>query len=300
MSQSAKEILVTGATGRQGGSAARHLLNRGYKVRALCRNPASQNARELEAKGAQIVKGDLEDRASLDAAVAGAHGVFSVQNFWDQSTGKRLGAEGEERQGKNLLTAAKAAGVAHVVQASGGGVTIAPDLPVNRCKLAVEEHGHSIGIPLTIIRGVFFMDNFADPAMGLRDQIRKGEFNLPFDPETRLQMIAVHDIGHLVATAFDRPAEFIGASFDAAGDELTMADIADTFSRVLSRPVKFTGSSAGLAQLRAYDEDLGSLFTKNHQHVFRAFIPGLRALHPEMLTFEGYLRENGWAERGSA
>lgn len=295
-----REILVVGATGTQGGAVVRHLLRRGYRVRALCRDPEKPAVRGLVSQNVRVFRGDLDEPSSLEAAVKGAYGVFGVQNFWDGFPEHKLGREGEERQGRNLLNAAKAAGVSHFVQSSGGGVTILPDVDVNRSKLAVEQHGKSIRIPLTVIRGVFFMDNFANPVWGFRDAVLQGRLELPFSLDTRLQMLAVDDLGHFVAMAFDRPDDFIGATFDLAGDQLTMHEMAETFTRVMRRPVTFTGSPDGLAHMRAMDADLGDLFTGVYKHGFQAFIPGLRALHPDMLTFEAYLRKTGWETLGAS
>ena len=296
-----REILVTGATGLQGGTVIRHLGRRGYRLRALCRNPESTAARAVADLGVAIYHGDLEDRASLDAAVQGAYGVFSVQNYWDGFPARKLGREGEARQGINLLEAARAAGVRHFIQSSGGGVTIAPELDVNAGKLAVESHARAIGIPLTVIRAVFFMENFINPLWGLRDAILDGRLDLPVAPHTRLQMLAVDDLGHFVGMAFDRPDEFVGAVFDLAGDQRTMMEIAETFTRVMGRPVRFTGSPEGVAQLREFDADLADLFrVELYERGFRAFIPALRALHPGMLTLEAFLREIGWGSDGAA
>jgi uncharacterized protein YbjT (DUF2867 family) len=297
MRQSTNEILVIGATGRQGGAVVRHLLERRHPVRALCRNPESKKARTLSSWGVRVVPGNLDERSSLDRAFDGVHGVFSNQNYWDGFPPNKLGPEREAQQGKNVLDAAKAAGVAHVVQASGAGVTIAPEIAANRGKLAIEEYGLSLGVPLTIIRSVFFMENFDDAMLGLRESILDGRLEMPFDPGFRLQMIAADDLGHLVALAFERPFELVGQRFDAAGDELTMVGIAETFSRVLGRPVRYTGGSARLAEVRRQDEDLAELFANVHRHGFQAFIPALRALHPGMLRFETYLRRAGWAGR---
>jgi uncharacterized protein YbjT (DUF2867 family) len=299
MNHSNRDILVVGATGTQGGAVVRSLLRRGHRVRALCRDTEKPAARALAGQGVQVIRGDLEDRASLDAAVKGAYGVFGVQNFWDGLPGKKLGPEGEERQGRNLLSAAKAAGVAHFVQSSGAGVTIAPHINVNRSKLAIEAYARAIGIPVTIVRGVFFMDNFESTVWGFRDAILDGRLDLPFSPRTRLQMLAVEDLGQFVAMAFDRPRDFIGAVLDLAGDQLTMEEIAETFTRVMKRPVVFGGSPEGLAHVRARDEDIGEHFKCVYERGFEAFIPGLRALHPEMLTFEAYLRKAGWGARAA-
>ena len=98
-----KAILVTGATGQQGGAVARALLAGGHKVRALTRKPDGEAARALAGKGAEVVRGDLDDVASLEKALAGAWGVFAVQNTWE------AGVEGEEQQGKRRSSARQGA-----------------------------------------------------------------------------------------------------------------------------------------------------------------------------------------------
>jgi uncharacterized protein YbjT (DUF2867 family) len=118
-----KLILVAGATGKQGGAVTRHLLKNGFKVRALTRNAESLAAKQLAMQGATIAVGDLDDRDSLQQAVMGADGVFSVQNYWE----KGIGYEGEIRQGKNLADVAKAAGVRHFVQSTMAEGSTFPD-----------------------------------------------------------------------------------------------------------------------------------------------------------------------------
>jgi uncharacterized protein YbjT (DUF2867 family) len=109
-----KKILVTGATGQQGGATARELLAKGYAVRAMTRNPGSEKAAALGKLGAEVVKGDLDDRSSLEGAAKDIWGVFAVQNTWE------AGVEGEEKQGKLMAEVAKNAGVQHFVYASVG------------------------------------------------------------------------------------------------------------------------------------------------------------------------------------
>ena len=116
MSNSEKIIAVTGATGQQGGAVARRLLEKGWKVRALTRDPQKPAAQALAQAGAELAPGDMDRRADLDAAFQGVYGVFSVQNFWLPN----VGAEGEVRQGKLAADAAKAAGVEHFVYSSVG------------------------------------------------------------------------------------------------------------------------------------------------------------------------------------
>ena len=107
-------ILVSGATGQQGGAVARNLLEWGFTVRALTRDTDKAAARELADLGAEVVSGDLEDRASIERVLDGVYGVFSVQQFME------TGVEGEVRQGVLLADAAKAAGVEHLVYSSVG------------------------------------------------------------------------------------------------------------------------------------------------------------------------------------
>ena len=107
-------ILVTGATGRQGGAVARNLLRQGFAVRAVTRNPASTRAQPLRSHGAELIIADMDNRTSLERAMHGCYGVYSVQDF-------TVGAEREIRQGKNIADAAHAAGVEHLVYSSVGG-----------------------------------------------------------------------------------------------------------------------------------------------------------------------------------
>ena len=300
MDHNNKVILVTGATGTQGRAVVRHLQKHGYRVRALSRNPDKAAARALAEAGATVMRGDLEDRASIDAAVEGAYGVFSLQNFWEGFPTSFLGAEGEVRQGKNVADAAKAASVQHFVYASGGGADRVNGISHLDCKLVIERYIRALRLPATIIRPVFFMDNFDTPAFGYQQPVLEGRLDLPLIEDKKLQMVASDDIGHFVALAFDRPGDFLGASFELAGDELTMTEIAATFTRVMGRPVRFTGGPANIAEIRKLSEDFAAMYTWFNEGGFQAFLPGLRALHPGLVRFEQYLRGAGWEGRGKA
>src|ERR1041385_4678225 len=151
-----KVIAVTGATGQQGGAVARKLLAEGWKIRALTRDTEKPAARELASLGAEVVPGDMENRAELDAAFKGAYGVFSVQNFWLPN----VGFEGEIRQGKNVADAAKAAGVPHLVYSSVGAAHRGMGQKHFDSKWEVEQYIQSLDIPYTIFRPVLFMDNY--------------------------------------------------------------------------------------------------------------------------------------------
>ena len=169
-------VLVTGATGRQGGAATEHLLRAGFPVRALVRDPQKRRARDLAEKGAELVRGDLDDPASLESALGGVYGVFSVQNFF------QAGYEGEIRQGALLADVAKAAGVSHFVYSTVGSAHRETGISHFESKRRVEEHVRALGIPYTILRPVFFMHNWG----GMREQILGGAFPSPLSPNTAL------------------------------------------------------------------------------------------------------------------
>jgi uncharacterized protein YbjT (DUF2867 family) len=138
----AKTILVTGATGRQGGAAARHLLVKGWQVRALTRDPDKATALALKQAGAELVQGDNNNRASLDAAMQGLYGVFSVQ---------AAPPESEVQQGKNIANAAKAAGVQHFVFTSVQTADSLARVGGDGNKWEIEQYIQSIGLPATIL-----------------------------------------------------------------------------------------------------------------------------------------------------
>jgi uncharacterized protein YbjT (DUF2867 family) len=154
MENSHRTILVTGATGNQGSAVAHHLLGRGNcQVRALVRDEHKPAAQALKQAGAELITGDLTDRSSLDRALQGVSGVFSVQGLND-------GLEAEIQQGKAIADAAKAAGVEHFVYSSVGSAERQTGVPHFDSKYQIEKYIHSIGLTHTILRPVFFFYNY--------------------------------------------------------------------------------------------------------------------------------------------
>jgi len=282
-------ILVSGATGQQGGAVARNLLERGFAVRALTRDTEKPAAKELGGLGAEVVEGDLEDRDSIERALEGARGVFSVQQFAE------TGVEGEVRQGKALADAAKAAGVEHFVYSSVGSAHRETGIPHFDSKWEVEEHVRGIGLPYTVLRPVFFMQNWE----WMREPILGGALPQPLDPDKPFQMVAVEDIGAFAALAFEDPEEWIGREVDLAGDEMTMTTIADTFSRVTGREVNYVQTPWD-----QFEEQMGEEFTVMYRWFddvgYEADIGALRSEHPGLTGLEDYLRGHGWEGAGRA
>ena len=278
-------VLVTGATGRQGGAVVRNLLGRGFRVRALTRDPQKPSARSLAERGAEVVRGDLEDRSSVDLALEGVYGVFSVQNPLE------AGMEGEIRQGKALADAAKAAGVEHFVFSSMGSAHRVTGIPTFESKWEVEEHIRGTGLPYTVLRPVFFMQNWEM----MRDQILAGTLAQPLDPDKPLQQISTEDIGAFAAMAFDDPDRWIGREMDIAGDELTMVQTAQTFGRVIGRKVDYY--QIPWEQFREAMGEVVTVLNRWFNDVgFEADIAAAREEHPGLITLEQHLRATGWEE----
>lgn len=281
----AKTILVTGATGKQGGAAARHLLDAGFDVRAMTRDPEKESARVLKDGGAEVVKGDFDDRASLERAVNGAYGVFSVQNFWE------TGYDREVEQGRRMADVAAAAGVEHFVYSSVGGAERDTGIPHFDSKAEVEEHVRSLDLPYTILRPVFFMDNWETDM--LKDMVLGGTLAQPLSPDTPFQQIAVDDIGAFAAMAFDNPSRWIGRELEIAGDELTMTETAETFSRVIGREVNYYQVPWDDFREQA-GEEYEVMYRWFEDYGYEAEIDRLEREHPGLIKFEEYLVAHEW------
>ena len=224
-----KLILVTGATGHQGGAVLRHLREKGFSCRALTRDPAKPAVRQLIGHGIEVTQGDMDDQASLTRALDGVDGVFAVQTPYES------GVEAEIRQGVNLIDAAKRVRISHFIYSSVGSANDRTGIPHFDSKFRVEEHLRGTGMRFTIVRPVFFMDNW----LSMRAAIENGELALPLNPDTRLQMVSVDDIGGIVATAFEHPGKWQNRDFDLAGDELSMTALTSALSRAAGREVQY-------------------------------------------------------------
>jgi uncharacterized protein YbjT (DUF2867 family) len=284
----AKIILVTGATGNQGGAAARQLLSAGWRVRALTRNPAGPAARALAAAGAEVVEGDMDFRKSLEAAANGVYGVFSVQQgaLGDQ----RASYENEVRQGKNVANAAAVARAAHLVYASVSTRHYPFGVAAFESKRAVEGYIERIGIPATVLRPASFMDNYADPAFG----VHTGKLATGFAPDVAEQMIAVEDIGRFVALAFADPRRYLEATVAIAGDELTPPQTAQALSQAVGRDIPYLQIPVEMIRQQSADlADAVDFLSRNGG--YGADIAAARARHPELMTFQEWLSKHGRA-----
>ena len=224
-------ILVTGATGTQGGGTIRHLLaqNAPFRIRGLTRKPDSDAAKALKAKGIEVVHGDLDDASSLERALTGAWGVYAVQNTWE------AGVEKEEEQGHRIAKLARERGVQHFVYGSVGSAHLGTGIPHFENKFRVEQTVKKLGFPsYTIIRPVFYMENLLSPWFLQGDKLMTA-----MKPTTKLQMIAADDIGRFGARAFIDAAKHQNAEVDIAGDSVTMLEAAEGVGRIVGKKLTF-------------------------------------------------------------
>jgi uncharacterized protein YbjT (DUF2867 family) len=225
----------------------------------------------------------MEDRSSMERALAGAYGIFSVQNFWE------TGYDREVQQGKTVADAAKAAGVEHFVYSSVGSAHRQTGIPHFESKWGVEEHVRKIGLPYTILRPTYFMQNWE----WTREMILGGTLAQPFDPDKPFRQVAVEDVGAFAAIAFEDSARWIGREADLAGDEQGMTEIAETIGRVIGREVSYYQ-----VPWDQFEEHMGEELTVQYRWIndvgYEADIAALKEQHPGLITFERYLRTHGW------
>jgi uncharacterized protein YbjT (DUF2867 family) len=280
MENSNQTILVTGATGNQGGSIARHLLQRGkFKVRAMVRDESKPAAIALKQLGAELIKADFNDRASLERAVQGVYGVFSIQDFRD-------GTEVEVQQGKAIADAAKAANVQHFVYSSVGSAERNTGIPHFDSKFQVEEYIRSIDLPHTIMRPVFFFYNYN----GMLSAIKNGTLPQPLSPDKKLQQLSEEDYGKMVAEVFERPADFANRAIEVASVEMTMPEIAAAFSHVLGKKVEYQQIPFEAFEQQA-GEEVTIMFRWFENVGYTADFAQLKRDFPAPTDFETYLRD---------
>jgi len=283
MTSTTATVAVFAATGTQGGAVTDALLERGATVRALVRNTSSDKAVALADRGVELVQIDVDDAATLVAALQGADA------FWFMTTPpggmQDADLEGEKAQGIALADAAAAAQVGRVVFNSVGGAERSSGVPHFDSKYLVEEHLTSLGLNTTIIRPVFFAENF----YGFAPTVEDGTLvlRLPFADDVPLQLIATRDIGIIAATALLNPAS-VPASIEIAGDALTGSEIAAAFGEQTDKPARY--EALPLAVLGG-NEDMRAMFQWFVETpAYEADLAQVRSIAPDTLTFRQWLQ----------
>lgn len=281
-------IAVFGATGSQGGAVTDALLGQGASVRALVRNISSDRARDLAERGVELVHADLDDPRSLVDALGGIDGFYFMTTPYAGGLENPDSVE-ETRQGTTLADAAAAAAVPHVVFSSVGGAERNSGVPHFESKRRIEERLAQLGLHATIIRPVFFTDNFAlmAPVVEGGDLVLR----LPLPDGVKLQMVAVRDIGIIAAAALLGTAAVPNA-IELAGDELTGSEIAAAFGAHTGMPARY--EALPLAVLDGQDDMQAMFRWFAETPAYQADIAQVRHLDPQVWDFPAWLAATGY------
>ena len=273
-----RKILVTGATGQQGGSLARLLLQKKHKVYALTRNTQSAVAQDLRNKGANVVKGDLDDSDSLKRAVKDVESVFLMGTPFEDAT------EGETRRGKLMADIAKENSIEHLVYSSVANADKSTGIPHFESKYKVEQRIKNLGIPHTIIGPTFFMENLLGPGL------EQGQLALPLSPSTTLQQSALENIAEFSALVLERRKPFLGKRIDIASDEVTGEQAAEILSNVLGNKIRYI--PVPLEQVYQANEDMARMYDWYEKAGTGIDIASLHQEYPEVkwLSFKDWAK----------
>jgi uncharacterized protein YbjT (DUF2867 family) len=278
-------ILVFGATGQQGGSVASALLKAGWRVRAFVRDPCSPRSTALREAGAELVQGDLADIRSIHSAMKGIHGVFSVQPSSGQGALYGVSDEDEVRYGTTIADIAVESGVRHLVYSSSNAVGDEPTgMGHFDSKARVEAHVRTLPIVTSIIRPAAFMEMLMMPGFGLDE----GCFNFFMRPDQPMQLVAVEDIGRIVAAIFADPARFGGTVLEIASDVVTGQNLEDLFTQAAGRPIVYSRFSGEVLAANPFLAKLTDLVDEGRL-TGHANLEELRRLNPELMSFRSWL-----------
>jgi len=288
---------VAGATGQQGGAVARSLLKRGFTVRGLTRDP-SKKPEGLDGR-IDWVQGDLQVAGTLETALQGADGFYIVTTPFAGGFQKPPDIEGEIRAGTVALETALRAKTPHVVLSTVMGIrgqTQPTGIPHLDSKMKIEQRARTLGVPITIVRPSFFMENLFQP--WVLEPFKTGVVSLPVKPSTKLSMVSVRDIGEIVARAFEQPDRRIGTEVDLQGDTKTYPEVVELMAHRLGTPARFVEMS---------DENALKYLGKEMQRMYRGFDRGMPTIDVaglerdwdiKMTRFEDLVKETGLLTSG--
>lgn len=293
---SPKNILVTGATGKQGGALIDSILASpdasSFHLIAVTRDATSSRARQLASRpGVSVIQGDLSNAAALfEAAAVPVWGVYSVQT----------NTPDEEQQGKALIDAAVAHGALRFVYSSGdrGGPERSAADPTDvknfAAKFRVEKHLEAAardsaqGMTFSVLRPVTFFENLSADLHG-RAFARMWEQM----GAKRLQLVSTADIGWFAAQCFLHPEQHVNDAISLAGDELTQPEADFVFREVTGKPMPLAPCLIGSAVKFVQNDTVGAMFRWFEKSGGGAgSVDECRRLYPQVKDFRGWLEEN--------
>lgn len=282
------KILVTGATGKQGGAVARALLARGgHQIHAVTRDPESEAAQLLAKAGAKLVEANFRSRDSLTTAMEGMDAVFAMTTFFEE------GVDAEMDQGKALIEAARTTAVPYFVYTSVAGADQKTGIPHFDSKYEVEKHLQTSGLAYAVVAPVYFMENMYFPQA--LEGLQNGVYAAALPGDRQLQQIAVDDIGNFTALVIEQRDRFVGQRVDIGSDELDGNEQATILSEVLGREIRY--QQVPLDALRQQSEEMALMYEWFDRVGYDADIMALRETYPDVgwHTFESWARSQDWA-----
>jgi len=282
-----RKVLVSGATGQQGGALVKALLQDGHHVIGLSRTPDSQKAKALISQGVEIKNGNFLDAEELIPVMREVDTVFAMTTPFEKGT------DHEIQQGLALATAAQKAKVGHFIYSSVASADQSTGIPHFDSKFEVEKHISTLGMPFTIVAPVFFMDNLFSPWM--LDSLKGGEIKMALPGNRLLQQIAVADIAKFSGMVVNKREEMFGKRYDIAGDEVSGDDSAALLSKATGKPVSYEGFDP--EYIMAQSEDMALMFKWFDEVGYSADISGLKMEFPEVSfqSFEAWTQQQNWA-----
>ena len=289
---SGRTVAVCGATGRQGGAVCRSLAGRGWSVRGLTRKPDGKPAKVLAGLGVEVVRADMDDLGSLRQAFDGVDGVYSVQN------GLKAGFDRELAQGRNVAEAAADRGVAHVVYGSAGPGGDATGVNSWDVKLQIEQHLQELGLPVTVLRPMAFMELMTDKAL----YPSVGTWNIwprIMGDERPVPWLCVRDLGEVAATVFAAPDRFLGKNLVLASDVRTLAECRAIYTEVMGKDPKSAPMPQWLFD-RFTRKDLSTMWHWLRTHPVPLDTKPTWDVLPSAKTVRGWLTEQRDAEAAAS
>jgi len=277
-------IFVTGATGNQGGAVARWLINNGYRIKVLTRNPYSPRAQHLRKLKAEIIQGDLNDPKKFRGHLRGVDGLFSVQTFFD-------GVQKEIKQGCQLVDLAKEYNISHFLYSSVSGADLQTGIPHWESKFKVESYLKSSGLNFTIIRPCSLFENFLIPQVHQR--LLKGKLVSPVNGDVVQQFIAAGDIGRLSLRIFADVKKYNGTTITLASEQMNLEHAASIFSDELGKRIEYQKLPMIITRL-VMGKKLYNMFKwiNENNAVFIKDLNGLKKEYPDMMTLRDWIKIN--------
>jgi len=246
-----KKILVSGATGQQGGAVVKALLNDGHQVIGITRNTESSKAKKLTEQGVEMVSVNFTEKESLIKIMKNVDTVFAM------TTPFEAGLEAEVIQGVTMANAAEEAGVGHFIFSSVSDADRETGIPHFDSKYRVEKHLITLDLNYTIIAPVYFMENLLMPY--ILDAVKKdGVLRMAMPGNIPLQQISTEDIGKFVCLVVNEREKMFSKRMNLAGDELNGDSAAKILTEILGKEIRYEGINPDF--LREQSEDIAIMF----------------------------------------